>query len=304
VAVIGKEWLTCVGPKGRRIDDPNDFVRSEIVAALTRGIPTIPVLVGGASMPAASSLPDALKPLAVHQALEVSDDRWSYDVGRLADALGKLAGKTGGKARRAWVAAAAALMIGTLALGVVFLRQHPTADPSSEPVQAALPERAAMSPIATLPPAAVAPPVSSPSETPSPAGASPAGVPPASGVTVPVEKPAPPARFAGSWRGEVTYSWGATYMERFTFDVDDGDVLGTASFLGSDRGIVRGTVSGDSVRFETRTQEVVGDWDNPRDVIHRYRGRISGDTIAITMQTEGSTSDVPVKFTVTRATKP
>jgi hypothetical protein len=51
IAVIGKNWL-----KGRRIHDPDDFVRLEISAALKRKITVIPVLADGAKMPTATQL--------------------------------------------------------------------------------------------------------------------------------------------------------------------------------------------------------------------------------------------------------
>ena len=54
LAVIGPRWLTASGEEGgRRLDDPADFVRLEIEAALTRGVRVIPVLVDGARMPIA-----------------------------------------------------------------------------------------------------------------------------------------------------------------------------------------------------------------------------------------------------------
>jgi hypothetical protein len=61
------------GPKEdrRRLDDPTDFVRVEIEAALARSIPVVPVLVGRASMPGEEELPDGLKPLAYRNAAEV-----------------------------------------------------------------------------------------------------------------------------------------------------------------------------------------------------------------------------------------
>src|SRR4051812_43543626 len=54
IVVIGRTWLDCRfegGPKAgqRRLEDPADFVRIEVAAALARGIPVIPVLVGGAA---------------------------------------------------------------------------------------------------------------------------------------------------------------------------------------------------------------------------------------------------------------
>ncbi len=76
LAVIGEQWLDPRlkdGPNQgqRRLDDATDFVRIEIVSALERGIPVIPVLVGKASMPREADLPDCLKKLAFRNAAEV-----------------------------------------------------------------------------------------------------------------------------------------------------------------------------------------------------------------------------------------
>ncbi len=47
IAVIGKTWVTGQDEAGhRRLDDPEDFIRVEIQAALARNIPVIPLLVG------------------------------------------------------------------------------------------------------------------------------------------------------------------------------------------------------------------------------------------------------------------
>src|SRR5215471_15899005 len=47
VAVIGPHWVSALNEAGkRRLDDPRDFVRVEIAAALARNIRVIPVLVG------------------------------------------------------------------------------------------------------------------------------------------------------------------------------------------------------------------------------------------------------------------
>ncbi len=52
LALIGDQWLTITGEDGRRrLEDPSDFVRLEIEAALARNIRVIPVLVDGARMP-------------------------------------------------------------------------------------------------------------------------------------------------------------------------------------------------------------------------------------------------------------
>ena len=83
LVLIGKQWLTCSDTAGRRLDNPNDFVRLEIVAAKDRGIRIIPVLVDGAEMPREELLPDALRFLARRNATELSYLRFRDDVNRL-----------------------------------------------------------------------------------------------------------------------------------------------------------------------------------------------------------------------------
>ena len=88
VAVIGDDWLTATDAKGkRRIDNPRDWVRVEIAAAMKRDILIVPVLVEGASMPSPPELPPALRKLARFNALELTDVRWDYDTARLVEAL-------------------------------------------------------------------------------------------------------------------------------------------------------------------------------------------------------------------------
>jgi len=90
LALIGDHWLTIIDEDGRRrIDDPDDFVRLEIEAALTRKIRVIPVLVDGARMPRADELPAALAGLARRQALELNPSRFDSDTSRLEQALKK-----------------------------------------------------------------------------------------------------------------------------------------------------------------------------------------------------------------------
>ena len=85
LAVIGDAWLSIAGKSGtRRLDDPGDFVRIEIEAALARNIPVIPVLVGHASVPRAEELPESLRKLAYRQGLRVRPDPdFRHDVERL-----------------------------------------------------------------------------------------------------------------------------------------------------------------------------------------------------------------------------
>src|SRR5271163_1273800 len=91
VAVIGRNWVSSADKDGlRRIDDPDDFVRIEIEAALKRNVRVIPILVDGAAMPKASELPESLKGLARRQGTEVSPARFEADVEKLTIALGSI----------------------------------------------------------------------------------------------------------------------------------------------------------------------------------------------------------------------
>ncbi len=91
VAVIGRAWNPVSDKDNRpRLDDPNDFVRVEIEAALARGIRVIPVLVDGAAMPRADDLPECLKKLVRRQRIEISHTRFNSDVERLTRALSLL----------------------------------------------------------------------------------------------------------------------------------------------------------------------------------------------------------------------
>ena len=87
LVIIGRKWLDCAIGGQRRLDNPKDFVRLEIAAALSRNTLVIPVLVDDATVPREQDLPDDLKPLARRNALEISDERWEFDVGRLIDTL-------------------------------------------------------------------------------------------------------------------------------------------------------------------------------------------------------------------------
>lgn len=91
IAVIGRSWASGVDDNNRRrLDDPNDFVRIEIEAALARKIRVIPVLVDGAAMPRPDDLPDSLKKLTRRQGIEISHSRFDSDVERLTRALSLL----------------------------------------------------------------------------------------------------------------------------------------------------------------------------------------------------------------------
>ena len=86
-ALIGPRWLARGRFGRRRLDDPDDFVRTEIGTAIERGLVVVPVLALGAEMPSARQLPDRLAALADIQAVELSDRRWAADVRSLLTVL-------------------------------------------------------------------------------------------------------------------------------------------------------------------------------------------------------------------------
>ncbi|MEQ1696717.1 MAG: TIR domain-containing protein [Hyphomicrobiaceae bacterium] len=94
LVVIGKTWLTATNANGqRRIDDPGDFVASEVAAFMMRGIPVIPVLVDEAKMPSAAELPERLKHLASRNATFLVHERFEQDADALAREVKRLVGR-------------------------------------------------------------------------------------------------------------------------------------------------------------------------------------------------------------------
>jgi hypothetical protein len=82
LALVGPQWLTITDAEGqRRLDNPDDTVRLEIEAALARNVRVIPVLVDNTPMPRPQQLPDSLVRLARRNALELSYNRYAYDLG-------------------------------------------------------------------------------------------------------------------------------------------------------------------------------------------------------------------------------
>jgi hypothetical protein len=80
LVVIGRNWLGAMG-------DPDDFVRLEIAYALRHNMKVIPVLVAGATMPAADELPPDLADLARLHPCELPDEDWSSGIDALVESL-------------------------------------------------------------------------------------------------------------------------------------------------------------------------------------------------------------------------
>jgi hypothetical protein len=100
IAVIGRGWRGKSRNGQRRIDDPRDYVRNEIAAALWRGILVVPVLVGEVPLPTAEMLPAEIAGLASRQYLRLRARTAHHDAARLANELGTLLGEADPPAKR------------------------------------------------------------------------------------------------------------------------------------------------------------------------------------------------------------
>jgi hypothetical protein len=88
LVVIGRRWAANAGDGSpSRLFDADDWVRTEIEAALSQGKVIIPVLVGGANMPPAAALPDSIRQLTRIQAASLDDRHWDADLESLVARL-------------------------------------------------------------------------------------------------------------------------------------------------------------------------------------------------------------------------
>jgi len=75
---IGKTWLASDAGRSR-LQEPDDYVRAEIRAALARPILVLPVLVDGAQMPRPDQLPDDIRALSARNALPLRHESFDDD---------------------------------------------------------------------------------------------------------------------------------------------------------------------------------------------------------------------------------
>jgi hypothetical protein len=173
LAVIGPRWLTVVDEHGkRRLDDPADYLRLELEAALEGQVRVIPVLVGGASMPAAEQLPDPTGPLARRHAIELRDTRWADDLAKLMvqlraldpDAPAPLHGtrstpvRRRARGQRAILWSSIALLVVSAATGIAVWRQQ-VGDSPPTPTRSAVRRPDVVLPAPAGPPSATSPDV-------------------------------------------------------------------------------------------------------------------------------------------------
>jgi formylglycine-generating enzyme required for sulfatase activity len=90
LAVIGPNWAGGAGAP-RQIDDPRDFLRMEIEAALERKLPVVPILIDRTRMPGEADLPPSLAPLAYRNAIDLDQGRdFHHHVNRLINGIERL----------------------------------------------------------------------------------------------------------------------------------------------------------------------------------------------------------------------
>jgi len=249
LVMIGPAWLTASAEarveSKRRLDDPEDYVRLEILTALASAKPVIPLLVNGAVMPREADLPEALRALARRQAFILTDANWKADVARLLAEVHPLLPRRAALWRRPWPWLAGAGLALALALGSAWLPDEPTPPVSAKPAH-----------------------------------------------SVPTS--------AGRWTATVKYDWGAEHPETFEFQVRDGRVRGSASFLRLPRSIEDARQEGRHLSFATHSDEVMGDGPT-REVTHRYQGEVKAKAIHFTLETSGGYSrHPPLEFTAHR----
>lgn len=88
VVLVGPDWLTAANEYGqRRLDDPDDWVRIELLKALSLNKEIIPVLVAGAELPPEKAKLGELQQVFGRQAIALRDDYWDHDVKLLISRL-------------------------------------------------------------------------------------------------------------------------------------------------------------------------------------------------------------------------
>jgi hypothetical protein len=137
LTIIGPSWREARDETGRhRLDNPEDWVRTEITRALVRGITVIPVLVGGAALPRSSDLPADLGPLSERQAVTVTTNSFRTDMAGLEHDLRAIV-----RAERRWrlpVLGAMALLLALAAFA--YLPIPPKPGPRPDPAGVVRPD--------------------------------------------------------------------------------------------------------------------------------------------------------------------
>jgi hypothetical protein len=89
IALVGPNWVAKSADGQRKIDDEDDWVRTELHMGIALGIPVVPVILNDAAMPRAEQLPKSLKRLAEIQAMPLDSRRFRSDMDVLINVIGR-----------------------------------------------------------------------------------------------------------------------------------------------------------------------------------------------------------------------
>jgi hypothetical protein len=102
LAMVGPAWLDIRDNSGRRrLDDPRDWVRTELSMAFERGIPVVPVLLDQTPLPGPDRLPAEIGSLCLSTYWQIRRESFESDVRGLIEGITRV---TGGHPRHAAVA--------------------------------------------------------------------------------------------------------------------------------------------------------------------------------------------------------
>lgn len=108
LALVGRDWLTIRDDRSDqpRLEDPSDFVRVEIAAAMAQGVRVIPILLGDTPMPSQEALPEPLKPFSRLNAVRLTHAGFNRDVAglreKIDEALAELDAEVAARVEAAW----------------------------------------------------------------------------------------------------------------------------------------------------------------------------------------------------------
>jgi hypothetical protein len=93
LAVIGPHWLEASDDRGRRrLDDPRDWVRTELRMAFEREIPVVPLLLDRTPLPDQEQLPEDIRLLPLSTFHQVRHQSLTADLQALVERLDPAAG--------------------------------------------------------------------------------------------------------------------------------------------------------------------------------------------------------------------
>ncbi|MDT7787849.1 MAG: hypothetical protein QOF58_6268 [Pseudonocardiales bacterium] len=130
LAVIGPQWLITDASGNRRIDDEDDWIRRELVAAYQGDVRVIPVFTDGAKPEDLEPLPPDIARLRTSQGMQLRRQRADEDVARISDEVARHVPARRRRAVAIVVALVALLLVGA-GVGLSFLVRGNEREPAA-----------------------------------------------------------------------------------------------------------------------------------------------------------------------------